>query len=298
MDSNENSHPHNPYAPEAGEQVPNQYGQYPSAMASYSAPAEGTPVPQGTAGYTTNQPPVASRLSVDVVAPTHFDNQNPTVMQPVPQQETEPKATKQSPGRIIAIIIPSVIALICLVVGVWAIVSMISKDDQIKALQQTLNDQTEIITTIEQKTGNNITSANDLPNVVPLSEYIYINEWGIKLHIPNNLVNISYVLNQNYRQTICFNGRQADIVTFPAFADVRQNPGGMGCLMRVSSQEGDVDSGTGVKFGTKVFSSDGYNYFYIAPTALFSTDPAEQGQENTAVQLIKTMLSTENISTY
>ena len=297
MDSNENTQPHNPYAPSAGEQAPNQYGQYPGAE-NYASPAGAPLAPQGAQsaapGYDPNAP---NRLGVDVIAPTHFDNQQPvTPAQPAPVQQPDPP--KQSPSRLLAIVIPSVIALVCLVFGIWAVFSMITKDDQLKTTEQTLANQTAIITAIEGKTGGKINGAADLPNIVALSDYIYINEWGIKLHIPNNLINISYILNQNYRQTICFNGKQADIATFPAFADVRQNPGGMGCLIRVSSQEGDVDINTNTKFGVKVFSAGGYNYFYIAPTALYSTDPAEQGQENTAVQLIKTMLSSDNISTY
>ena len=83
----------------------------------------------------------------------------------------------------------------------------------------------------------------------------------------------------------------------PAFSDIAQNPGNMGCLTRVPEEEGDRGS-DGYSFGEKILNSEGFNYFYSAPTGHFSSSTAELQLERHAISLIKNMLSSENVLAY
>ena len=174
----------------------------------------------------------------------------------------------------------------------------ISNGSKLAATEGDLNSKNAIIAAVEENTGvSPIESPEQVPVWKTTQGYIYITEWGIKLKIPDDLTSVSYILDQKYRPSICFNAVKAGVQYFPAFADVAKNPGGMGCLTRVATTEGNNDAATGMSFGSKVFTYKEYSYFYTAPAKVYSQDAAERGLEATAVQIIKNMI-TDNISQY
>ena len=259
--------------------------------------------------------PTFNTLGVHVSSPTHFDNQN-TVSPVVNYQNNNmsqpqnPVATKtpEDPAKTIKkftilSIVLGVLSVVFLILGIIGLMSMLSTSDQLNAANKTIQDQKAIISAVEESTGQTITSPADVPTYKVQTGYIYVTEWNIKMKIPEDLTDISYILDEKYRPQMCFNGYKKGVQYFPAFADIDQNPGGMGCLTRVQTSEGNIDAATGLSFGTPVFTHGDYTYFYNEPyqksanNIYFSTNEAERGLEQTGIQLIKNML-TDNISSF
>jgi len=244
-----------------------------------------------------NQASTGVNLESPILSPTHFDQQKAQQAMN-PQPAPQPAQTGPSAKTMTAVsIVLGVLAVVGIGFGVFGLIDSMGTHDELDKANQELVTMSAIVEKIESDTGAEINSADDVPDYAAVSGYIYVTEWGIKIKIPDNLHKISYILDQKYRPQICFNALESSVTNvLPAFADVDQNPGGMGCLLRVSTSEGS--SADGYSFGEQVYTYDGYNYFYQAPSGTYSTDASEQGLENTAVQIIKTMLSNGNISSY
>jgi hypothetical protein len=246
-------------------------------------------------------------LNVPVVSPTHFDFQTPNLNQ-IPEEElpqpvdpkTDPKAIalKSLKKMTTMSLVFGILMVIFLVLSIVSLVFGMSQGDKITTITQTVAAKDKIIKAVEETTGiSKISKPEDVPVYKATTGYIYLTDWNIKIKIPDTLTSVSYVLNSyEFRNSICFNAVQKGVQYKPAFADPGKNLGRQGCLRRVAVADGDFDTQTGLRFGTKVFTYKDYNYFYVDPT-ISSTDGAEQGLENTANQLIRNML-TDNIEPY
>lgn len=264
------------------------------------------PAPAATAPLNSSGP-ILNNTGVDlgspILAPTHFDGmKDPNVQgqQPLGQnpQVNNPKSdAEKAKTYMILSIIFGALAFIGIIVGIWSLVANINTSSQLATAESALKTTDAIVSKVEEETGKTIRSVEDVPEYNPVTGYIYITEWGIKFKIPEDLENVSYTLDQKYRPQICFAAHKTGIKYFPSFADIDKNPGGLGCVTRVATYEGDSDKDTGKSFGQKIFTYGDYNYFYTAPEAHFSQDAAEQGLEDTAVQIIKNMIA-NNISHY
>ena len=244
------------------------------------------------------------QLESPILAPTHFDG----IKDPGIQGQTMiTSGTAQMPGakqpmdekklfKTLTIVFGA-LAFVGIVLGIWSLVSNISTSGKLAAAQSQLNVANAIIAKVEADTGATITSPDTVPAYAAITDTIYIPEWGISFKIPDDLENVSYTVDQKYRPQICFTAHKTGIKYFPAFADIDQNTATLGCVTRVATYEGDADKDTGMSFGQKIYTYGDYNYFYVAPTNHFSTDASEQGLEDTAVQIIKNMVS-GNISHY
>ena len=247
-------------------------------------------------------------LNVPVVSPTHFDFQTDQKNNPIPLDELPQPVNPKTDPKAIALkslkkmttmsLVFGILMVIFLVLSIVGLVYGISQGDKISTLTQTVANKDKIIKAVQETTGvSNITKPEDVPVYKATTGYIYLTDWHIKIKIPDTLTSVSYILNSyEFRNSICFNAVQKGIQYKPAFADPGKNLGRQGCLSRIPVTDGDFDSATGVRFGTKVFTYKDYNYFYVDPT-MYSTDGAEQGLENTANQLIRNML-TDNIEPY
>lgn len=249
-------------------------------------------------------------LESPILEPSHFDGmQDPNLQFPqngmngmngqFPNAAAAQQQTPEQKAKMFMTlsIVFGALAFIGIILGIWSLVSNINTSGKLANAQADLVNKNAIIAKVEQDTGTSIRTPDDVPAYTPVTGYIYITEWGIKFKIPEDLENVSYILDQKYRPQICFNAHKTGIKYFPAFADVDQNPGGLGCVTRVASYEGDSDKDTGISFGQPIYSYGDYNYYYNAPEGHFSQDAAEQGLEDTAVQIIKNMVS-QNISHY
>lgn len=263
-----------------------------------------------------DQAPIPSNLSVPVSSPTHFDTQNtvrPIVKDPgIPMmnemnQTTAPAKAQKSPNdpmrqikKLSAMsVIFGILTAIFMVTTVVALVLFMSRESEYNTMKSERDTAKSIVSAFEKTTGvSPINSAADVPIYKATTGYIYISEWNIKIKIPSDLENVSYILNQNrYHPSICFNAIQKGVQLFPDFANVALNPGRMGCLTRVPASEGSFDAATGISFGIQVFSYKDYNYFYTDGIA-YSKNEADLGLEHTAIQIIKNMLSGNNIEKY
>ena len=261
------------------------------------------------------QAPIPTSLGTTVTSPTHFDNQNtvrpivkdpgvaggikmpknqtkPTTIEEKKEEETKKQVKKLSTLSMIFGILTAVF-VVCSVVSLVLYMSTVSKVAEVESERDNYK---SIVTAVEETTGIEINSVADVPVYKATTGYIYLSSWNIKIRIPDNLTSVSYILNENYRQSICFNAVGKGVQYFPDFANVALNPGKMGCLTRIATSEGEFDAATGVSFGTKVFTYKDYSYFYTGSTD-YSKDEANLGLEHTAVQYIKNML-TDNVEQY
>lgn len=253
------------------------------------------PIIEGPALHNTGVP-----LASPILGPTHFDGLKNPDLQPQPVPSNNPNQTtpeQKVKTYMILSIVFGAFAFIGIILGIWSLVANITTSNKLSSADLALSNANAIIAKVESDTGVKITSPEEVPDYNPVIGNIYISEWGIKFKIPDDLENVSYILDQKYRPQICFTGNKIGIKYFPAFADIDQNTSGLGCATRVATSEGDTDKDTGNSFGQKVYTYGEYNYFYTGPTAHFSQDAAEQGLEDTAVQIIKNMIS-NNISHY
>lgn len=241
-------------------------------------------------------------LESPILAPTHFDgmknpNMNPT--QPIPQPVASAPQTPEQKAKLYMTlsIVFGALAFVGIILGIWSLVSNISTSNKLKSTQAELANAKAIVAKVEEETGAVINSPDNVPAYTPVTGNIYIDDWGIKFKVPDDLADISYTVDAKYRPQVCFTGYKTGVKYFPAFADIDQNTKSLGCITRVASYEGDSDKDTGASFGQPVFSYGDYNYFYSAPTEHFSQDAAEQGLEDTAIQIIKNMIA-NNISHY
>ncbi len=299
----------NPFAPQPSSR-PEQNGQTPTQPQDQPAVEPGLPPAMDhsqaqTAPISTGPALNNTGVSLEspILGPTHFDNmKNPNMnpMQPIPQQPVAPaQQTPEQKAKLYMTLsaIFGALAFIGIILGIWSLVSNISTSNKLKAAQTDLANANTIIAKVEEETGTVINSPDNVPAYTPITGNIYIDEWGIKFKIPDDLTDISYTVDAKYRPQVCFTGYKTGMKYFPGFADIDQNTKSLGCITRVASYEGDSDKDSGASFGQPVYSYGDYNYFYSAPTEHFSQDAAEQGLEDTAVQIIKNMIA-NNISHY
>lgn len=256
-----------------------------------------------------SQVPADAIGTTSILSPTHFDDLQAEQQAAAAAAAAAAEAAKNAPKApedpqktikkfMILSVVLGVATVIFLFLGIWGLVDAASTRKNLEATTKENNNLTSIIDAIEEQTETVIQTVEDVPVYQPASDYIYLTDWGIKLRIPETLTSVSYILDQNadYRPSVCFNAVKSGVQYFPAFADVKQNPGGMGCLWRISIADGEKDA-SGNSFGQKVFTNEDFNYFYKEPSKTYSSTDAEKGLEATAVQLIKNMI-TDNISTY
>lgn len=238
-------------------------------------------------------PQITSHLKVPVVSPTHFDHVAPP-RSVVPAPTPEPKPRK-SPALIAFIIVATILLLASFVGNVYLYLTNDKNQRALRDIQSQLEPQAAIIQKIESQLKTEIKTPNQLPVLQPLHQFIYLHDWQLRLKLPADLVNISYVFNQGPDSSVCFNAVQKGSSYFPSFADVKQNPGGMGCLVKVPTSKGATNTETNLSYGEKILTRGEYNYFYAPPAKLFSKETSEQNLEAASVKMLKKMLTTDLI---
>lgn len=282
----------------------NQNPNLPPAMDLPPAMPDPNAQPTETASVSSQSGPTIHNTGVPlgspIISPTHFDNikaPNPVTEQQAAlaaqQAQSAPKNNEKF--YMTLSIIFGALAFIGIVLGIWSLVANISTSKDLDTANAALAAKSAIVAKVESDTGKTINTVEDVPDYEAVSGNIYVEEWGIKFHIPDDLTDISYTVDSKYRPQICFAGYQTGVKYFPSFADIDQNPGGLGCITRVATYEGEIDKETGISFGQKIYTYGDYSYFYNEPASVFSQSDSEKGLEATAVQIIKNMLS-NNIS--
>ena len=246
----------------------------------------------------TNQnptPQITSKLNVPVVSPTHFDRVE-TPRPPAVSPPPEPKSRK-SPLIIALTTLAAVLLLSSFVGNVFLYLTHQKLQSSYQSAQTQLESQSAVIQKIESQLKTKIKTPNQLPVLQPLREFIYLHDWRLRLKLPTDLAHLSYIFNQGPDSSVCFNAVQKGSAYFPSFADVKQNPGGMGCLVKVPTSKGSVDTTTNLSYGEKILTRGEYNYFYAPPVKIFAKETSEQNLETASVKILKNML-TSNLTFY
>lgn len=229
---------------------------------------------------------ISSNLTVPVVSPTHFDH-----VTPPPQPTPPPEPTKKTnPALVVILVALSVFLLASLVGNVYFYIKNYKLQKNLADNNSALERQNSIVEKIESELGSSIKSVDKVPALRPVKNFIYLHDWQLRFELPDNLERVSYIFNQSPDASVCFNAVHKGNAFFPAFADIKQNPGGMGCIIKVPTSKGQTNSETKLSYGEHILTRGDFNYFYVAPTKLFSKDSSEQNLETSSVKIIKNML--------
>ena len=187
--------------------------------------------------------------------------------------------------------------------GVWA---MMDGDAQIKKLNEQIDDlrqqNSELQEMIDKAdSGSNSEKENNSSNV-STDGYININEWGLKIRIPDGLNNVDYkykIYNGN-RESVSFVG-VANSEQLYDFANFNKNEYGLGSVTKQpkdlfsgSEYDGVTDDVRACGFDSMlVFTEGDYNYCCSGPQTLYTADStsSEAGIENASIELIREMLN-------
>lgn len=236
---------------------------------------------------------ISSRLKVPVISPTHFD-QPLEVTRGIKTEETkEVEGLKKTVKKFgVLAILFGVLGVAGIGFGAGGMIYGLNNIKQLEQEREKAKGLEMVVKQVEENTGiEPLLKPEQVPTYKPVKGYVYLDEWGVKMKVPDGLIKLSYTLDQKFRPTVCFSGMGKGTTTFPAFADIQKNPKGMGCLVRVETKEGNIDTGTNLSFGMKILTHKEYSYFYQAGEKDFSTEAGEKDLEKTAKQLIKQMIS-------
>lgn len=176
-----------------------------------------------------------------------------------------------------------------------------------KSQKQLLESKTQTKQIVEKVKSKKKKIKNQLDNKkiaepVSVDNHILIQEWGVKIKIPDDLMSVSYEFShQAGFQKLCASGVKKGSQYFPDFANSTKNNNYLGCIMRFPKDFASVPGGDGQDVLAElskmppVFRQDQYNFIYRSPQAVFSPDPEEAKLEVESVRLIREMFN-KNIS--
>lgn len=272
------------------------------------------PIPQ-----TDSAPIITPTDSVTPLSPNNSKNSSPTDIKKIFQQ-----------WQFWAMVAMGVVAIVGLIFGVYGFNSDAEQRARADQLQAELDEANQLLVKYGTQLGIKVNeygrpienpededSKEESPAEIKIasSEYIYIGEWGIKLKIPDELANVSYIYDGTDLEGVTsirvtglpktFDYTSAEAGEIPAFADLRGNDmpvglnlSGLGILSRIPKVEsGDKTICSDEHLGEVVYSDKKYCYLYNHPQAVFSTDELEQKYEVEATELVQKLL-TKNISTF
>lgn len=168
--------------------------------------------------------------------------------------------------------------------GVWAILDGNQKtaklNEQITDLRAQLAEQQP---TIDEDATIDDSTTIDSQN------FIYINDWGLKIQIPDNLSTVSFVYNATGdASTLCVNGAKYNNQQYePDFLNIDTNQ--LGCVYRIYKNPNN-DSCINFR-GITIFEQSDYCWKYIGPQVVYSTDENEIQWEFESAGLIREMLT-------
>ena len=200
---------------------------------------------------------------------------------------------KKNKGMVIGMAVLAVLAAGGIGFGVWAVLDKNQEsanlNNQIADLNSQLAEQ-QAVAEVDEGTTADI----DADSSKSTSEYIYVGEWGIKIKIPENLGNISYIVNNwdedNFAGTsLCVQGATTGHDNQkPSFIKMNAE-GAYVCLGKNTKSISVADGGA----GNQTFEVG--EYYVTGPQAL-AGDGTDQDWEIESVNAIKAMLSEENIT--
>ena len=219
----------------------------------------------------------------------------------VPEQDmmaTGVNEKKKGKGMLYGMILCAVLAIGGIGFGVWA---MMDGNDQKGAYEEQISNYKKQINELQEKI-NNITDNTGAKNNdnVDESEYISVEEWGIKVKIPDNLEDMQYSYspyslvenlwgytpkNEIYTSSLCVTGatKKNDGLT-PSFVGLDK------ASVCVSRNRGDASVDEDAPWPLRTPSGE---YYVQGPQAVMG-DGSDAEWESESVKVLKEMLSEEN----
>jgi len=126
------------------------------------------------------------------------------------------------------------------------------------------------------------------------TDYIYINEWGLKIRLPENLTMISYKFNHNTKSSYA---DSTSLVLSGAVTASQYTPRDIyvphfvnldECSLGAISRQSNKEAGL---LGSLVFSDDKYDYYYSGPQVYCSAEGSEQSWEVESSKALQNMLT-------
>lgn len=220
-------------------------------------------------------------------------------MEPKIGIEGGPASSKKKTGLVAGIVVLIIVTVTGVGFGVYEMIQNNSKQNEVENLKTEVNKRDVTIAKIEENLGAKI-DMNEMETIVVAQtsspDYVYIGQWGIKIKIPENLKEVSYLVNTTNdgysRGFLVVSGVKEDSGRqyVPEFADIEKNKC-HSALMRVKKGSiGDGGAAWYVLEDRAVYERGDYYYVYLRPQAVCS-DKSEQQWEADTVNLIETMLS-------
>lgn len=164
-----------------------------------------------------------------------------------------------------------------------------SLESSVKTLKSQVSDLQEKLDKKEEEKKEEEKKEEEPTDPVYVKEgYLYVKDWGVKIAVPKDLKSLSFALGSSDLGTEL--EIWASTVEGSEFAS-EKNPAPLGSLTLVPD-----DAVISESMSTATFEAAGKKFLYTHPQAVYSTDPAEQEIEKASTELIKTMLSADNIS--
>lgn len=211
-------------------------------------------------------------------------------------------------GWILAVVFLLIVAAGGVGFGVWA---YMDGDAQKAALNEQISNlkkqNSELQEQIEGMTANNNTTNGngdaDIENYtyVGKADYLSIEDWGMRIKMPEDLDFISYALIENTdseeKTTLMISGAKTGFgQSLPEFADMNVTNGGMGYVMRYV--KGTEVSGPSAP--VFIFSDGEYDYYWsslqMAWTASSDNTEEQQWETESVTLILDTIKNPENYS--
>ncbi len=201
--------------------------------------------------------------------------------------------SKQKSGNSLKITtaIACIVAVCGIGFGVYGMIQSFQKDNQISDLKVQIMDSEGTATTIE--TSDEVETTMENEAAMDIADYIYVEDWGLKIKMPEDLKMISYMFQhykdegQEDRTSIVITGTKENIEQLPDYANLNKCHG-LGSIGR-RAKGSQVVGGT-----APVFSDTNWDYYYDGPQVNCSTDADELEQEESIVRLLKNTLTNPN----
>ncbi|MBR2709552.1 hypothetical protein IKE72_00530 [Candidatus Saccharibacteria bacterium] len=214
------------------------------------------------------------------------------------------KTKKNNRGLIVGMSICAILAIGGIGFGTYGMIQSTQKDNQISDLKVQVEDSRDKIASLETTKSEAIskcetTTVTDSPTLVTeeLEHYIYIAQWNVKIALPSSLSSPSYRYStMPGHTTLDIAGvdcsAQGQCQYAPEFADLFKTNFSLGAISRFRREDPQAAAS-----GEKVISIGDYDYYYVHPQAVYSTDPSEVTWETNSVKLIKeTLTNPDNYS--
>lgn len=235
-----------------------------------------------------DKPPVANTVAQKASEPT-FDN-GPSIV----------GRKDRKTGWILAIVLLLIVAAGGVGFGVWAYMDGNTQKEQLSAQVNDLQEQNSELQ--EQLASGSNTGTGMSGGIegetINTADYIYIGEWGIKIKVPEDLNQVSYLFDSRASESdveyLYINGVAGEYETVPSFVNTSTQEYWLGVLDRYPSG-GAEEIPAGMR-GDYVTTIAGYEYYYGHPQNV-TTDGDEQELELKTMDAIQDMLTNaENYS--